>query len=283
MMLRFIPHALPSPGNAALYLIAALMLCMAGCAAVKHAPQVKIAMPTPETALAALREADRFTGTFQTLARIEVTRDRGTYPVKAAVLMKWPDALRIEHLPLLGPPDFFMALNGNRLQISLPGEEAYLTGEATPENLAPYLAVDLPREELLALLRGSCPPGTGITTLRGVEEGETMRLDLSDAQGKRLSMWIDPASLNLLQCTRFAGHGGEAYTIRFEEPRPLGGRAWPMRIRFTAAVPSAAAMTIRYTEPVLSREDSSTLFDLPVPPGITPRMLPSGHPRDYTR
>jgi len=271
----------PAPLNkTALLLLVVLMLGIAGCRPPTGALRPTPVGTIPEHTLAALASADRFDGTFQALTRIELSGDRGAYPLKAAILMKWPDALRIEHLPLLGPPDFFMTLAGSRLQISVPGAKAYWTGAPNRENLSSFLPIGLSGGELIALLRGSCPPGEGITSVRTVPEADTDagRLDLFDPYGKRLTLWTDPASHHVQRCTRFAEDGKELYTVRFEDYRLLSGRPWPMRIRFTAPGPPATKMSVRYTDPVLSPDTVPERFDLPIPPGTLPRRLPEGSP-----
>ncbi len=271
----------PAPHNkAALFLLVVLMLCVAGCRPPAGALRPPPARAVPENTLAALAAADRFDGAFQALARIELSGNRGAYPLKAAILMRWPDALRVEHLPLLGPPDFFMTLAGSRLQISVPGEKAYWTGAPTRENLASFLPIGLSGGELIALLRGSCPPGEGITSVQTVAEadGDAGRLDLFAPDGKRLTLWTDPTSRHVQRCTRFAEDGREVYTVRFEDHRLLSGRPWPMRIRFTAPGPPATVMTVRYTDPILSPDADPERFDLPIPPGTLPRRLPEGPP-----
>lgn len=257
---------------------AVLLLSVAGCRPTLDDLKRPPTPQTPGQTLADLAAAERFPGTFRAVARIDISGERGAYPVKVAVLTAWPDALRVEHLPLLGPPDFFLALKGDRLQVFLPGEGAYWTGRATRGHLAPYLPVGLSGAELTALLRGTCPREDGLVPREGGSDPEDRQLDLSDAHGKRLSLWIDPRSRTLRRCTRFDARGAEVYTIRFDEHRSLAGRPWPMRIRFTAAAPPAVAMTIRYTEPELSPEADGDPFDLPVPPGVLPRSLPEAPP-----
>jgi len=266
--------------QAALLLLVVLMWCVAGCRPPSGALRPPEVRAVPENTLAALAAADRFDGAFQALARIELSGNRGAYPLKAAILMRWPDALRVEHLPLLGPPDFFMTLAGSRLQISVPGEKAYWTGAPTRENLASFLPIGLSGGELIALLRGSCPPGEGITSVQTVAEadGDAGRLDLFAPDGKRLTLWTDPTSRHVQRCTRFAEDGREVYTVRFEDHRLLSGRPWPMRIRFTAPGPPATVMTVRYTDPVLSADAGPERFDLTIPPGTASRRLPEGPP-----
>ena len=66
---------------------------------------------SPETALRALASSDPGDRTLTAIARIEIKSHGERHVLKAALMMKRLAQLRLESIPLFGPPDFFLSID----------------------------------------------------------------------------------------------------------------------------------------------------------------------------
>jgi hypothetical protein len=200
-------------------------------------------------------------------ARIEVRRFGERLAGRAALMIQHPNRLRYESLPPLGPPDFFLSLDGNRLAAFDPAQGAFYRGQATAANLARFLPLALPPARLVPLLLGQ-PPEEDEGTLQGRWEEGLYRID-RQGQGERGdTLWIDPAGQRLLRWEGASGEG-TALTAAFAEPAAVGGGIVPRHLTLEV---SGVTVQIRYTD-LLTQADGEAVFDLALPAGIRPQSL----------
>ncbi len=251
-----------------LFLIATIGPLLAGCAG------GRIAVPgggyaLPEAALHALAGSSPG-GTVTATARIEITKQGERYPLKAAMMMRRPAALRLESIPLLGPPDFFLSIDGGELRVFFPGQGNFYTGPATSGTISRFFPLNMPAAEIIALLMGR-PPGEGDTSSSWEGEGEDglYRVDQYRNGRKISSLWIDPAGGVLIRVRTFIEGGGNIYTAEFEGYTPVGKGFMPQRLTISA---EALSLSLRYSE-IRMLDDDTGSFALPIPEGITPIPL----------
>ena len=228
---------------------------------------------SPESALRSLAVSGAVDETITATARILIDRNGEKYPLKAALMMKRPAHLRLESIPLMGPPDFFLSVSGGELRAYLPGKEggSFYRGPATLQNLARFFPLALPAEEMIPLLMG-LPPAEGKTpfSLRGEWEQGLYRVDRHEAGGKVRSLWIDP-DVNLITRIRAFGEGEAAvYTADFSEHARVGKGFLPQRLVISGS--SFPELTVRYTDPQQIAVDEAA-FTLAVPEGVAPVLL----------
>ena len=255
-----------------LLLISALGLALSGCAGSRFAAR-PAPYDSPEAALRALAAPLSAGQTVTATARILINSNGEKYPLKVALMIREPAHLRVESIPVMGPPNFFLSIVGGELRVFLPGRGGgiFYTGRATPQNLSRFFPVVLPAEEMLPLLMG-LPPDDGKTpfSLSGEWEAGHYRIDRCATGRKVRSLWIDPAGNFITRIRTFEEGETIAYTADFSEYTRLGKGFLPQRLVISGeAMPE---LTIRYTDlrQIVADPDS---FALPVPEGIVPTFL----------
>jgi hypothetical protein len=252
-----------------LLLMTALGPVLSGCAG------RKIAVPggvyaSPEAALQSLA-ASGPAGTITVTARIEINSQGKRYPMKAAMMMKRPASLRLESIPLLGPSDFFLSVDGGELCVFLPGKGTFYKGRATAANMSRFFPLALPADEIVPLLMGYPPEEGGASSYwQGAWEEGLYRVDRYKGMGRTLSLWIEPAGNLLIRARTFTEREDIAYTVDFTEHARVGEGFMPQRLTITG---ENISLAIRYTEILPLGDDETSSFSLPVPEGITPVPL----------
>jgi hypothetical protein len=247
-----------------LFLIVILNSILSGCAGGRVAEPGSPYL-SPETALRALSSSDPGDRTLTAIARIEIKSHGERHVLKAALMMKRPAQLRLESIPLFGPPDFFLSIDAGEIRVFLPGKGAFYADRATEESLSRFLPLVLSVTEMVSLLMGRLPETEETGSVReGKWEDGLYRVDQYRSGGKILSAWIDPTGDLLRRIQRFSEAGHSAYTAEFMEH--TGERSLPQRITITQG---AVSLELRYTD--IRLDDGGESFALPAPEGITPR------------
>jgi hypothetical protein len=250
-------------------LIAALGPLLAGCAGGRAVVPDGTVYTLPETALHALAASGPI-GTVTATARIEINNHGERYPLKAAMMMRRPADLRLESIPLLGPPDFFLSIDGGELRVFLPGKGAFYIGPAASWSISRFFPLALPAAEIVSLLMGR-PPGEVDTpsSWDGKREDGLYRVDQYRDGRKIRSLWIDPAGGLLIRARTFTESEEIVYTADFAEYTQVGTNFMPQRLTISG---EAVSLALRYTEIRMLGDDAAS-FTLPIPEGIIPIPL----------
>jgi hypothetical protein len=251
-----------------LLLIMGLGPLLSGCACRRVAALSANKYLSPGAALRALATSDPGGRAITVTARIEIKRHNERHLLKAALMMKRPAHLRLESIPLFGPPDFFLSIEAGEIRVFVPGKETFYVDRATEGNLSRFFPLALPAAETVSLLMGRLPETEEtLSSWRGEWEDGMYRVDQYGSGRKILSVWIDPSGDLLHRIRKFTEGGNIAYTAEFTEHVRLGEGFLPQRLSITRE--AAVSLAVRYTDIRLDNDDES--FALPVPEGITPR------------
>jgi outer membrane lipoprotein-sorting protein len=213
-------------------------------------------------------------GTFMAQAAIDIFTPEGKYPLKAAVVLRKPDRLRIESLPIIGPPDFIFVANGVSLRVYSAVQGKFYKGRATAKNLSRFLPVGLSPEDVVSILIGRVPCMLGkYETMKGATDGSLYRIDEISANGIARSLWVDPAGGNLVGARVYSVPGIVSYRVRFQEFIQREGKTLPRKVEITVGRTGAICVTIRYSDIQLVADTDLSLFDLSEPPGIESIMM----------
>lgn len=256
--------------NLPLFWIAALALALAGCAG--HKPSVPIAFyDSPETALRALAATSPRTQAVTATTRIAINRHGDRYPLKVAVMMQRPAFLRVESIPLIGPPDFYLSIAEGELRVFLPGKGTFYTGRATPQNISRFFSISMPAADMVSLLMG-IPPDVAeeMKSLGGKREDGLYRIDQYISGRRTRSLWIDPADGRLIRLRRFTEEGTVVYTADFADHARVGEGFLPQQL--TIREEEMPVLTVRHSDLRQIAVDPGS-FPLPVPDGVTPILL----------
>jgi hypothetical protein len=262
-------------GIVLLIMIPCFGLSVTGCAGRQAAGHAGGSYLSPEAALRTLA-APTPAATITATARIQISHNEGRHSLKVALMMRRPAFLRVESIPLMGPPDFFLSVANDQLRVFLPGQGkgAFYVGRATPQNLSRFFPLALPAAEMVSVLLGEAgPPGNDgktLSSLRGEQEDELYRVDQYLDGRKLRSLWIDPVGHLLVRLRMFAEDGDIAYTADFSEHVRVGEGRLPQRVAFS--ITSLPGMTVRYADPQQIADDTDA-FPLAVPEGVIPISL----------
>jgi hypothetical protein len=254
-----------------LFWIAALGLILSGCTG-HRPPGLPAAFPdSPATALRVLAASFPGPGPFTATTRILIDRHGDRYPLKAALMMQRPAFLRVESIPLMGPPDFYLSAANGELRVFLPGKGAFYAGRATPGNLSRFLSVSMPAADMVSLLMG-IPPDSGekISSLVGEREEGLYRVDQYLSGRKVRSLWIDPENGRLVRLERFAEEEAAGYRAEFADHIRIGAGFLPQQL--TIRDDQATLLTIRHSD-LRTIAAGPESFPLQTPDGITPILL----------
>ena len=247
-------------GTLMLLAITALGLLSSGCAGVRVASS-GATYDSPEAALRELA-ASAAEGTIAATARIKISYHGEQYPLKAAMMMRSPADLRLESIPLLGTPDFFLSIEEGELRVFLPGKETFYSGPATRGNISRFLYLPLPATEIVALLMGNLPEEwESADNWYGEREEEFYRVDRYLNGKKICSLWIDPVANLLIRVRAFTAGTEIAYTADFADYARVGKGFLPHRLTISA---DGVSLALRYTDMSLLADDGAS-FALPVP------------------
>ena len=253
-----------------LFWIAALGFALFGCAGHNH-PVPLASYDSPEAALRALAATTPGAQAVTATAKIEINHHGDRYPLKVALMMKRPAFLRVESIPLMGPPDFYLSVAEGELRGFLPGKGAFYTGSATPQNISRFLSVSMPSVDMVSLLMGIPPGGAEeMQSLSGKREDGLYRIDQYKSGWRMRSLWIDPASGWLIRFRKFKESGTIIYTADFADHALLGEGFLPQQV--TIRGEETAVFTVRYADLRQFAADPES-FHLPVPEGMTPILL----------
>lgn len=195
-----------------------------GCAPVR--PSVtELPLPSVEDLLQGLAEQGRRFHSLQGMASLRVTTGGEEQTVKQALLVQRPDLFRAEVLGLFGQPVLTVAAADNRLSASVPGEGAFYTGPASPENLYRLVRFPLELKELLQFVFSDVPllPQGG----REVAfDGGLYRIDRQSFGQRRQELYFD-GQKRLRQVRFFAG---DTELLHAEYDAFREGDGLPMRL-----------------------------------------------------
>ncbi len=249
-------------------LIIALGSILSGCAGRRVAVSGNGYL-SPEAAISALKLSDPGDRTIMVTARIEIKSHSERHLLKAALMLKRPAHLRLESIPLFGPPDFFLSIDAGEIRVFLPAKRAFYADRATEGNLSRFFPLALPAAETVSLLLGRVPETVETVSLwRGKWEDGMYRVDQYRSGTKILSLWIDPTGDLLRRIRTFTEKESIAYTAEFSEHVHVGEGFLPQRLTITR---EAVSLSVRYTDVRLDSDDES--FALPIPEGMIPLPL----------
>jgi hypothetical protein len=263
-----------STAKAGLFLfLICLVLFMVGCA---HDPlhPVKGAGDrlSPQEALAAVNLKDGRKSFMKAVAQVVVNTEEGRYPVKLAIIAAKPASVRLEAIPIIGLPNFFLSIHGGLMKVYLPQKGEYYVGPATIDNIKSFFPIPLAVPDLVALLMGCRPTmSSEEALLSGSPEGESYRVDILTRENKAWqSLWIDPEKLSLTRLERFGKNGELLMTVYFDEYFQDNEASMPSRVRFQMPGRDERSISLRYDGASFGplTNETERIFDLPVPEGV---------------
>jgi hypothetical protein len=205
----------------------------------------------------------------QAIAQINLVTPQGSYPARVALIIKKPSYLRLELLPLFGPPEFFLTVNPQEMRILLPAKGELYRGKPTGENFARFLPWKFDIEEMIAIFAGSYPNIGDITSYRSEADGKLLRIEMKAQSGATQIIWVDNTN-RLIKLQRLNEFDKELYTVHYEDyeqDKPIAGK---INILMADGVTS---LSVKYADLKIEKGSDPVIFNLPVPAGFKEVLL----------
>ncbi len=203
------------------------------------------------------------------IAQIALVTSGGYYPARAALIIKKPLYLRLELLPPMGPPDFFLVVTPHEMKILLPAKGEFYQGEPNSHNLSRFLPWQFNIEDMVFIFAGTYPPLIGDVAYLRTPEENYLRIDMKAQSGISQTVWIGPAG-HLSKLERFDENGKELYKAEFTDYEEGSSIAGKITVGLADGVTS---ITIKYSGLKIEKAKDLAVFDLPVPAGFKTIMI----------
>lgn len=248
------------------------LLLLAGCAT-PGPPGPELARSAAEL-VAALREAESRVVALRGLAVLTVKAPLRSYQAREIIVSRRPTSLRLEALGPLDQPLLLAATDGTSLQIYSAPENLFLTGRASPRNLARLFPVEMDLAQVVTLVRGSMPLIEAEQARARPARGGEILLVL-EGRGLKQEVWLEGGSLRPLRGRLLDARGEVLYEVAFRDYRSVSGQAFPFQI--AVEVPAKlVTVHLHYRELALNAETDHEEFRLGPPPGARVRNLDAG-------
>lgn len=265
----------------------ALLICcfLVSCAptvTLPHAPDlVPDQLPAPlDPRWEKLSGRNQVRSGLRAMANVDLTVEVGRRHLRVAMLLQLPSLMRIESIPLFGPPDFFLSLNREKMKIFLPGKKEYYQGSPSRENLSRFLPLGLSPTDMVYVLMG-LPPAPLVTEkkigYRESPEGDRKRLDLFLNNRIIRRLWSDKNVERLTEMEIIDADTKLTHLVRYTNYLRLGESDWPQQVTIVSQ-DGKARIIVSYDDMELCAPEDEEIFDLPTPKGVTPTGMDINDP-----
>lgn len=208
-----------------------------------------------------IHETDRIVAT----ARLDLMTAQGHYPIKAALILQKPSYFRLEVLPVIGTPDFFLAASSDEMRIFIPSQGEFYAGKPSAENLARFLPWAFNIEDIVAIFSGAYPPLTGNKlSYESYIEDHLLRVLMTTSAGASQTVWMNKNG-TMAKLIRNGTDGKEIYQVLYEDYEPASRLPGKIIIEMADHITSVTAklMDVR-----IEKATDLSVFELPVPAGM---------------
>jgi len=242
--------------------LALIFLFLGGCSLSKTSP-TELPLTRDEIWTKIVR-GERKVGLWRIEALMHMEKGHRRYPpLKLLFFLHPPSSLRIEALSVLGPPDFFLTVEGKKLKVCLPEKNECYLGTPEAKNLAPFLPFAISPEKLVSLLMGI--PYLPATDFRGreiKEEGET-RLSILTEDGLFLNFTFDGQGILKTEEVINTETGNTLLSVAYLNYYHREDKPFPRKLLLKD---EDTAILLDYTEvEYLKEPPHPDLFDLSIP------------------
>lgn len=256
-----------------LFFILSLFFIFPGCALQKTSTvnhMSKYSFPHPREILEKIDRDHQNKDALKAIAHIQVNTFRGKYPLKAAVMIKRPSSLRLELLPLIGPPELILSVHENVLKVFLPQKGEFYIGQASGKNMGkffPFPTDGLTIEDITSIMLGSHPIIKEKSLVyRGSHDEGFYRVDIFSEKGKIQSLLIDHENNKLTRVNLFDNENSQRYGVRFYGQIVTEKLTIPEKITFASGNDENPYIIISYSDAQKTAETDLASFNLQPPP-----------------
>jgi hypothetical protein len=253
------------PGKLILLARIMFLLLLSGliCGCLQRAT-VPLDIPS-EKHLAAISSAVTRDKTLSALAQIDLVTKQGYQQVRTAMVLKKPSYLRLELLPVIGTPDFFLAATPAAMSIFIPSRGEFYQGKPTGANLSKFLPWNFNIEDMVMIFSGMYPnlPEKDLLC-QSYRDGNFLRIEMKAKSGSSQTIWVGEKS-RLSKYIRKDKSGKEIYSVQYEDYEPESVIAGKITIKMADGINT---ISVKYSDLKIGTTTDLSIFELPVPEGI---------------
>jgi hypothetical protein len=224
----------------------------------------------PEKILAAISSTVAEDDILSATARIDLVTSHGYQPAKAALIIKKPSYLRLELIPIIGTPDFFLAASPETMSIFIPSRGEYYRGLPTVANLEKFLPWQFNMEDLVMILSGTYPSLKGRDiTYQSYQENDFLRIEMKVSSGRSQIIWVG-VNNQLRKLVVNDEQGKEIYNVTYDHYGSPGSLAGEITIKMADGITS---VSIKYSDVKIEKATDLSIFELPIPANVKVMML----------
>ena len=224
----------------------------------------------PEKILASISGTVAEDDIISAVAQIDLVTIHGYQTARAAVIIKRPSYLRLEMLPIIGTPDFFLAASPEKLSIFIPSKGEFYSGLPTAANLNKFLPWQFNIEDIVLIFSGTYPSlKEEIISYRSYQEENFLRIEMKAQSGCSQIIWVGENN-RLLKLVRNDEQGKEIYQVRYDRYDSQNSIAGEITVSMTDGITS---ISIKYSDLKIEKATDLSIFDLPIPANVKVIML----------
>lgn len=199
------------------------------------------------------------------IAQINVNTPDGYFPIKAVMIIKKPSYLRLEILPVIGTPDFFLAAFPEKMSIFIPSKRKFYYGQPTADNLKKFLPWQFSISDAVLIFTGTYPPlKEKDIVYQSYQEKNSIRMEMKARSGCSQIVWLGENN-KLLKIVRNDESGAEEYTVEYIYDKT--NKSIPEKIIINMAE-GKTSLSVKFSDIKIEKATDLSIFDLAVPPGI---------------
>jgi outer membrane lipoprotein-sorting protein len=219
----------------------------------------------PEKILAAISNAVAEDDILSATAQIDLVTIHGYQPARAAVIIKKPSYLRLELLPVIGTPDFFLAASPEKMSIFIPSKGEFYSGLPTVANLERFLPGHFNIEDIVMIFSGTYPSlKEKVIAYQSYREKNFLRIEMTAQSGCSQIIWVGENN-RLLKLIRNDEQGKEIYNVKYDRYDTKISIAGEITISMADGITS---LSIKYSDLKIEKATDLSIFDLPIPANV---------------
>lgn len=205
---------------------------------------------------------------FSAVALIHVSHHNSFYPAKAALVIKRPSYLRMELMPVIGVPDFFLSVSPEIMKIFIPSKGEFYSGLPTVSNLNKFLPWQIEIEDMIMIFTGAYPSlKEEHVSYQVHHEDHLVRVEMKAPSGASQIIWIGENN-KLIKLVRQDDAGERLYNVEYA----YDNNNFPEKIKINFA-DETASLSIKYSDVKIEKRKDLSIFDLAIPDHVNEIIL----------
>ncbi|MGA2782155.1 MAG: DUF4292 domain-containing protein [Smithella sp.] len=199
------------------------------------------------------------------IAQIDLVTIHGYQPARAVVIIKKPSYLRLELLPVIGTPDFFLTASPEKMSIFIPSKGEFYRGLPTVVNLERFLPWQFSIEDIVMIFSGTYPSlKEKVIAYQSYREKNFLRIEMKAKSGCSQIIWVGENN-RLLKLVRNDEQGKEIYNVKYDHYDTQNPIAGEITISMADGITS---LSIKYSDLKIEKATDLSIFDLPIPANV---------------